>query len=512
VEDPVSRSRDLPPAGFAHVAGGLFAVWYPEAVETWKPHKGPQEAFLACGAFEALYGGAAGGGKSEALMACPTRWVHFPQFRGVLLRRTIPELRRHLLVKTRKFYAPLGGELVGREWRFPSGAIIELASMERAADRFKFDSPEYQFVGFDELTSFEAIQYTHMITRMRTTDDRIPIRLRAASNPGGPGHDWVLRRFAPWLYTDPDEDPSGQSYTDEYDGPYAQPRERAAFLRGEGDDHERMVPTGTPGSTTRAFFPATIDDNPSLDAGYVDRLKQVDLLTYQQKRHGNWMAKSAPGMFFRRDMFTGCYLDDSPKDIIARLRYWDRAATEKLTKAEQSDAQLVADKGPDWTVGLRMSLRRDLTMVVEDVQRLRANPGAVEAFIVATAELDAAEFGPGEVLQVLEQDPGSAGVYEIRALVKALRGHPVKAQRPTGDKVTRAKPVAGQARVGNIYLVRAPWNGVFIAEAESFPMGKKDQIDCLSGASTLLMEVGKPKIQNQRRKLRSMRKAAMGGY
>jgi predicted phage terminase large subunit-like protein len=143
---------------------------------------------------------------------------------------------------------------------------------------------------------------------------------------------------------------------------------------------------------------------------------------------------------------------------------------------------------------------------------LRANPGAVEAFIVATAELDAAEFGRGEVLQVLEQDPGSAGVYEIRALVKALRGHAVKAQRPTGDKVTRAKPVAGQARVGNIYLVRAPWNGVFIAEAERFPMGKKDQIDCLSGASTLLMEVGKPKIQNQRRKLRSMRKAAMGGY
>ncbi|MEE9395166.1 MAG: terminase family protein [Planctomycetota bacterium] len=465
----------------------------------WRPHQGPQERFLRCPTFEALYGGAAGAGKSETLMIYPTRWIKNPKFRAIIFRRTIPELKRYLVERTPEFYRPLGGiyNRTDRKWTFPSGAVIELGAMQHVQDRFNYDSVEYQCVCFDELTTFEKTQYTYMITRMRTTDPALPIRLRAATNPGGPGHEWVLERFAPWLYQ-PGE------YEDEWEGPYASPEERMAFLK-EGDTEE-SVPIGTPASVTRTFFPATIDDNPSIDADYKYRLQQTDALTFAQKRYGDWMARPAPGLFFRRDMFAGRYLDVCPTDAIMRVRHWDLAATAD----PDADPAEVADKGPDWTCGVRVCIRRNLTYVVEDVARARVGPDEIEGYLAATADADRAEFdGAKHVLQTIEQEPGASGKIVANSLLKALRGHWAKSVRPTGSKVERAKPSAGQARAGNVYMVKAPWNRVFIAEAEAFPFGKKDQIDGFSGAMGELMGASRKRAASGGRRQMPRR---MGGY
>jgi predicted phage terminase large subunit-like protein len=450
------------------------------SVTKWAPHQGPQERFLRCAAFEAFYGGAAGGGKSEALLVYPTRWVHNGNFRAIVLRRTIPELKSYLVDRALFFYRPLGAtyNATERTFRFPSGARIDLGAMEHIKDRFNYDGPGYHTVAFDELSSFEEVQYTYMITRMRTTDPELPLRLRAASNPGGVGHDWVLKRFASWLY-------SPGEYEDEYDGPYCSPEERAAFLKPDGSNEEEQVPIGTPGSLTRVFFPATVADNPSIDEDYVTRLKASDLLTYMQKGEGNWMARPAPGLFFRRDMFLGKYLGAVPADVIMWVRHWDLAAT-------PSDKDTgVADKGPDWTAGVLVGIRRDYTYVIADVARARVGPDEVESYVAATADLDAETYGDRKVLQVIEQEPGSAGKIAVHSMMKALRGHWCDYERPTGNKIERAKPGAAQARAGNVYLVKGTWNRVFIAEAEQFPMGKKDQIDGFSGAIGRLMKVSK---------------------
>lgn len=415
---------------------------------------------------------------SAALIIAPLRWVSFQQFRAVIFRRTWPELRRHLLREVPKFYMPLGAvqRAGGREWHFPSGAIIELASMDHPDARFRYDSAAYHFAAFDELTAFEEQQYTYLISRIRKdTNDPIPLRLRAASNPAASDvGKWALQRFAPWVYQ------PGQN-VDEYEGPYAAPGEVLWFYRDDEESAERIVDASHPGALSRVFFPATIDDNPHIGPEYADQLRLLDPLTYAQKRYGDWMKRPAPGMFFRRDMFHIIPL--APADISLRARYWDLAATpsDKDTGA--------ADKGPDWTAGVLQGLRKPRNqnedhngIVIEDVARARLGPEDVERYIVNTALADRDSY-PTQVLHIIEQEPGASGKIAAHAIVKALANRRclAKAVAPSGDKVKRARPVSAQANMGNISVLQAPWNRVLFDELEGFPFGKKDQVDSLSG-------------------------------
>jgi predicted phage terminase large subunit-like protein len=452
-----------------------------------------QSQFLRCTADEALYAGEAAGGKTWSLLVAALRWVHYPKFRGIIFRRTVPELKDHVIPEGKELYTiPAGGpdayNETDRVWRFPSGAIIKFGAMQLFRDRQKYDSSQWHFCAYDELTTFEEEEfYTYLFTRLRSTDKRIPTRMRAATNPGGPGAHWVQKRWEPWL-GDPDDEDSE---------PWAKPGQWLSFLK-TGDAHlEEIVPHGTPESKSRTFFGSKLEDNPHIDQEeYKANLRATDLLTYEQKGKGNWMARPKPGMFFRRDFWPDTeertmFLPAGfvAPDAIERVRYWDLAAT-----ADDKDDG-VSDKGPDWTSGVRMCKRRDESLVVEDVARDRIAESDVEGYILATAEADADECGVGNVTHIIEQEPGASGKIAAGALVLALAqaGHSARKVRPTGNKIDRAKPMAAQARSYNIYLVRGPWNRRFIAEAEMFPKGKKDQIDGLSGCGAELAKVRVPK-------------------
>lgn len=421
----------------------------------WRPHEGVQTRFLASSTFEVLYGGAAGGGKSESLLVAPLRWIGEQHFRALLMRRTIPELDQSngLIDRSRLIYMALGGvyQSQRKRWRFPSGAEIRFDSCEHEENRYKYASAEFQFVGFDELTTFTEKIYTYLISRMRSAHG-LPVRLRAGTNPGGPGHRWVMKRFAPWLYE------RGKNL-DEYRGPYAKPEQVKWFKGAE------LVSKGTPGASSRAFFPAQLEDNPALiDSGYSDRLEAMNELDFQRLRKGNWLARPAPGMFYRRSWFR--WLDVEPSQVIARCRAWDLAATED---------------GGDWTVGMRGSLTREGLFVLEDVVRDQVGPGELAEFVETTADLDANDYGKGRVTQLIPQDPGQAGKKEAADFVRRMAGHDVKTNRPTGSKQVRARPASAQARGKNIAIVRAPWNSVLVDELEQFPEGTyDDQVDTLS--------------------------------
>lgn len=154
------------------------------------------------------------------------------------------------------------------------------------------------------------------------------------------------------------------------------------------------------------------------------------------------------------------------------VRAWDLAATRQVGTAN-----------PDWTVGVLLHRGTDDRYTVCDVVRLRGGPDDVRQAIVNTAAQD-----PQGTRISLPQDPGQAGKVQVLELTRLLTGYRVESSPETGDKATRAAPVASQANVGNLSIVRSDtWNRVFLDELAGFPSAQKDdQVDALSRAFSVV--------------------------
>jgi hypothetical protein len=222
---------------------------------------------LETDADECLYGGAAGGGKSDALLAEALRDCDRPGFRALLLRRTFPELKMSLIDRSHALY---GGRGIYNEaqhtWNFPSGARITFGHVKDDKAVHRYQSAAFAYIGFDELTSFTQYQYEYMVSRNRNTSG-IFNRMRAATNPGGLGHVWVKKR---WI--------------DRLD-----PFELRWFVRR--DDRDIEVEEGDEDARSRQFIPAKVSDNPSLmraDPGYMARLKALPDKDRKMLLDGRW--------------------------------------------------------------------------------------------------------------------------------------------------------------------------------------------------------------------------------
>ncbi len=262
----------------------------------FRPNPGPQEAFLAASEQEVLYGGAAGGGKSYALLADPMRYFNHPKFNGLLVRRTNDELRE-LKWKSKELYPALfkGAQWKEKDsmWLFPSGAQFWMTYLERDDDVHRYQGQAFSYIAFDELTHWSTpFAWNYMRSRLRTTSQededygKLPVFMRATTNPGGPGHGWVKRMFI---------DPA----------PYGK-----AFTPVDWDTNKPMVwPEGHPKAGLplfeRRFIPAKLSDNPFL---YEDGQYEANLLsqggnTQRQLLHGDWdVADGAAFSEFRQTL------------------------------------------------------------------------------------------------------------------------------------------------------------------------------------------------------------------
>jgi len=163
------------------------------------PNEGPQKDFLAAPEKDVLYGGAAGGGKSYAMLIDPLRYCHNPVHRALILRKSMPELRE-LIDKSRELYpkAFKGAKFreVEKLWNFPSGAKIEFGFLERDADVYRYQGQAYSWIGFDEITHLPTeFGWNYLASRLRTTDKNLQTYLRCTANPGGVGAHWVKKRY-----------------------------------------------------------------------------------------------------------------------------------------------------------------------------------------------------------------------------------------------------------------------------------------------------------------------------
>lgn len=209
-----------------------------------------QRVFLALEGREALYGGAAGGGKSSALLMAALQYVDVPGYAALLLRRKYTDLTKPEALMDRADQWLRGTDAKWNEnkkqWRFPSGAVLAFGYLEHEADKFQYQGAAYQFIGFDELTQFSETQFRYLFSRMRRLEGAsVPIRMRAASNPGGIGHQWVRQRF---------------------------------LVEGA--------------AVGRVFVPAKLEDNPHLDRDeYEKSLEELDPITRAQLRRGDWSVR-----------------------------------------------------------------------------------------------------------------------------------------------------------------------------------------------------------------------------
>jgi predicted phage terminase large subunit-like protein len=445
--------------------------------DDWRPHAGPQTRFLSLTCREAFYGGAAGGGKSASICVDAIRYVgrgYGRAYKAILFRRTFPELETSLIQESWGLYPRLGGVYNEQKktWYFPGGEQVIFRHLEHETSITQHLGAAYQYIGFDELTTFTRAQYMFLMSRLRIMRGvRVPLRIRGASNPGSEGHDWVFARWAPWL------DPKCPTQ--------AAPGEILYFLQDD-EGVERVVPRGTfridpqngdrIDAVSRTFIPAKLEDNPSLyaDGNYAAQLNLLDPVQRRRMRDGDWLIKPDAGLYFRGSWFR--FVDLAPVEC-RRIRFWDRAATEKN-----------GSNDPDWTVGVRLAITPERRIFIEDVVRGQWGPGDVERTILSTAELD----GRG-VMVALSKDPGAAGKFEADYYVRALQGFNVRTYPETADKVSRAGPISAQAHAGNISIVRGPWNEPFVKVLEAFPKGRHDDdVDALSGAYAVLTETPAP--------------------
>ena len=222
----------------------------------FKPNDGPQTDFLAAPERDVLYGGAAGGGKSYAMLIDPLRFAHRAAHRALILRRSMPELRE-LIDKSRELYPRAFPGCKYKEveklWNFPSGAKVEFGFLERDADVYRYQGQAYSWIGFDEITHLPTeFGWNYLASRLRTTDPEITPYMRCTANPGGVGATWVKKRYV-------DPYPANESFT--------------------GEDN-----------LTRKFIPARLEDNPYLayDGRYEEMLKALPPTQRKQLLEGNW--------------------------------------------------------------------------------------------------------------------------------------------------------------------------------------------------------------------------------
>lgn len=272
----------------------------------WKPHfKQEQAIAVPDTVLEVFYGGAAGGGKTDVGICLPLvkltkyskkPWYQHPKFKGLILRRTIPEVKKELMKRCSEYYPQTGAKpnYSDHVWKWSWGAELWLSGAEHEDDVRNYDTEQFNYIFFEELTSFTEFMYIYMMQRCRPADEDLPSLMFSASNPGNVGHGWVRKRFVE---------------------PYKQGGKiiRQYFFKRDGsyvtDD------SGNRKYIQRIFIPALGSDNPHLlknDPDYLTKLEAQPEAEKAAKLYGDWWTFS--GQVF--DTFRSRKFPDEPENAL----------------------------------------------------------------------------------------------------------------------------------------------------------------------------------------------------
>ena len=349
---------------------------------------------------------------------------------------------------------------------------IDFSYLARDADVLDWQGTQIPLICFDELTHFSKYQFLYMLSRNRSVCGVSPY-IRATCNPDSDS--WV-REFIDWWIGS--------------DGVAIESRSGVIRFFVMDNGHEKWFDTeeqalkSFPDSMPKSFtfISARLSDNQILtkaDPSYKSNLMALPRVERERLLGGNWDVRSEAGDYFQRKNFE---IVDVAPPAAKIVRCWDFAGT----KPSESNPD------PDWTVGMRASISHDGVFYIEDIVRYRINPAEVKSLFINTTSQD------GKKCYVrIPQDAGSAGKALACDFTRSVAGYKVSSKPVTGSKEVRATPASSQHGVGNIKVVRAPWNKVFFSELESFPSkGVHDDIvDTLSDCIEELTEEERSKFK-----------------
>ena len=435
------------------------------------PQAGPQTMFMASAADIVVYGGAAGGGKTYALLLEALRHKDVKGFGAVIFRHNYNQITAEggLWDASHKIFSQVPDAEPRKSpklhWRFTGGGKLNFAHLDREEDLQSWQGTEIAYIGFDELTHFSKHQFLYMLSRNRTTCGVRPY-VRATCNPDVDS--WVAEFIKWWI---------------DQDTGYPIP-ERSGQIRWMcvlndviywGDTPEELAEkydVNTDDCKSVTFIASRLEDNKVLmesDPGYMANLKAMTEVDMERLLKGNWKIKKAAGSFFKRTQI-GEILTQVPNDIIGLCRGWDLAATDKKENDEAA-----------YTAGVLMGKRSNGRFVILDVINQQLKAGDVRNLISMTAKLDNAKYG--YVRQRLPQDPGQAGKEQAQSYISMLAGYDVVVLAESGDKATRAEPMAAQWQHNMFDIMAGEWNEMYFNQLESFPDSKfKDMVDAGSSA------------------------------
>lgn len=428
--------------------------------------------FLASSADIVIYGGAAGGGKSYALLLEPLRHLDNGRFGAVIFRKNANQVFSEggLWDTAQSIYSFIGGvptKTPKPRWSFPSGMRVQFGHLETDKDLLSWQGSQIPYIGFDELTHFSKTQFFYMLSRNRSNSG-VKGYVRATTNPDADS--WVADFIQWWIDQDtgyPILQRSGviRWMFRQNDQLYWADTKEALWeqfsLESEAERRE-------PKSVT--FIASKLTDNKILmeqDPGYMANLKALATVERERLLEGNWKIRPASGLYFKRSQIK--IIEKVPNDVNQWVRAWDFAATEER-KNSQKEGHAA------YTAGVLIGKRRNDTFVIADVINARLSALEVERTVRNTALTDKEKYHRVKIR--LSQDPGQAGKAQIERYIKLLSGFPVTAKRESGSKETRAEPLAAQWQAGNVSIVLGAWNDAYLSQMESFPESMfKDMVD-----------------------------------
>ena len=434
-----------------------------------KPQAGKQEMFLSSPADIAIYGGAAGGGKTYALLMENARHMNNGGFGSVIFRRNSTQITNEggLWDTARSIYTGMGAIMTKSPRpmaKFPSGAKITFSHLQYDDTVYDYQGAQIPLICFDELTHFSKTQFFYMLSRNRSTCGVRPY-VRATCNPDADS--WV-RKFIDW-WIDDDGYP-----IDERCGVI-----RYFFQKDNeiiwGDTKEALMDEyGISSADIKSvtFISASIYDNQKLlevNPEYLGSLKALSTVEQGRLLLGNWNIKPSAGLYFKRSQVR--IVDTIPSRIVSIARGWDLAAT------EISDS----NEDPDRTAGVLMARMENGMFIVLHAHREAYQSSDVRRLVRMSATQDREIYNCNTIL--VPQDPGQAGKEQAQSYAKMLAGFKIVSNRVSGDKTTRAEPLAAQWQVGNVLILKGEWNDRYLAEMEGFPdLLHDDLVDASSEA------------------------------